>query len=229
MMRMRWWCWWSPRSLESAWVRDEAAEGRDRGKLVPISVEGVSPPMGFRQFQTLNFGAWKGRGKVPKLEELLEAVESQAALATPAEPLAAPPPTEPAQRSRLARQWILPVAVLALLAMVGAGAWVWLGRDSLPVVEVAPANSSPRSQAAASDLFVKLGSLAAVGEGKWQLVDASSAPRKPISFFAPPTPALLRSRRPIWCSSTARTTRYCGRASSSFPRVARPTCASNCR
>src|SRR5690349_21530227 len=26
---------WSPYSLESAWVRDEAAEGRDRGKLIP--------------------------------------------------------------------------------------------------------------------------------------------------------------------------------------------------
>src|SRR5215218_7074285 len=69
---------WSPRSLESAWVRDEAAEGRDRGKLVPLRVDGVSPPMGFRQFQTINLGEWKGRGKVPHLAELLEAVTNQA-------------------------------------------------------------------------------------------------------------------------------------------------------
>ena len=52
---------WSPRSLESAWVRDEAAEGRDRGKLVPLCVENVAPPMGFRQFQTIELGNWKGR------------------------------------------------------------------------------------------------------------------------------------------------------------------------
>lgn len=174
---------WSPRSLDSAWVRDEAAEGRDRCKLVPVSVEGVSPPMGFRQFQTLTFGAWKGRGKIPKLDALLKAVESQAALATPAKPRVSAPPGAPPQRSASAPRWMVPVAALALLALVGAGAWVWFGRDPLPVVEVAAANSSPRSQAAASDLFVKLGSMAAVGEGKWQLVDAASAPSRPDLVF----------------------------------------------
>lgn len=31
---------WSERSVQSAWVRDEAAEGRERGKLVPASLDG---------------------------------------------------------------------------------------------------------------------------------------------------------------------------------------------
>jgi hypothetical protein len=69
---------WSPRSVESPWVRDEAAEGRDRGKLVPLSVGEVVPPMGFRQFQTIALGGWKGRGKVPHLADLLRAIDSQA-------------------------------------------------------------------------------------------------------------------------------------------------------
>lgn len=175
---------WSPRSLESAWVRDEAAEGRDRGKLVPLSVEGVAAPMGFRQFQTISLGQWTGRGKVPRLAELLEAVRSQAeesgAAPIPSTHGTVPPP--PAE-SALNRRWIAAGLALVLVAAIGFGAWKWLGRGALPVVEVAAANASPRSQAGASDLFVKLGSLAQVGEGKWQLVDAASAPAKPTFIF----------------------------------------------
>jgi tetratricopeptide (TPR) repeat protein len=174
---------WSPRSLESAWVRDEAAEGRDRGKLVPLRVGGVSPPMGFRQFQTINLGEWKGRGKVPRFEELLEAVTNQAQeiRKTPAKvpTIAAPDPVAGGSR----RNWIIAGLAVLLIAAVGFGAWKWLGRRTLPVVEVTAANPSARSQASANDLFVKLGSFAQVGGGKWKLVDAASAPARPDFVF----------------------------------------------
>ena len=45
---------WSARSLESAWVRDEAAAGRDADKLIPLTIDGCSPPLGFRQFHTID-------------------------------------------------------------------------------------------------------------------------------------------------------------------------------
>src|SRR5438067_1659094 len=44
---------WSEKSVRSAWVRDEAAEGRDRGCLIPVLIDAVKPPMGFRQYQTI--------------------------------------------------------------------------------------------------------------------------------------------------------------------------------
>ena len=44
---------WSPLSVESAWVQDEAAEGRDTNRLVPVSLNGSRPPLGFRQFHTV--------------------------------------------------------------------------------------------------------------------------------------------------------------------------------
>ncbi len=44
---------WSEASVESAWVQDEAAEGRDSGRLVPVSLNGSRPPLGFRQFHTV--------------------------------------------------------------------------------------------------------------------------------------------------------------------------------
>ncbi|MFM5894957.1 MAG: TIR domain-containing protein, partial [Novosphingobium sp.] len=43
---------WSAKSTTSHWVHDEATRGRDRGCLVPLSVDGSKPPLGFRQFQT---------------------------------------------------------------------------------------------------------------------------------------------------------------------------------
>ena len=41
---------WSKNSIESDWVRDEAAHGRDRHRLVPLSLDGSMPPLGFRQY-----------------------------------------------------------------------------------------------------------------------------------------------------------------------------------
>jgi adenylate cyclase len=65
---------WSPNSIESAWVQDEAAEGRDSGRLVPVSLASAKPPLGFRQFQTIDLGAWDGRGAPGAIGDLLEAI-----------------------------------------------------------------------------------------------------------------------------------------------------------
>ena len=36
---------WSAQSIDSAWVRDEAAAGRDSGRLIPVSIDGTEPPL----------------------------------------------------------------------------------------------------------------------------------------------------------------------------------------
>jgi len=50
---------WSADSAQSAWVRDEAGYGRDKGKLIPLSLDGTDPPLGFRQFQSIDVSKWK--------------------------------------------------------------------------------------------------------------------------------------------------------------------------
>lgn len=40
---------WSARSIESEWVYEEATEGRRQGKLVPVLIDAVRPPAGFRE------------------------------------------------------------------------------------------------------------------------------------------------------------------------------------
>lgn len=69
---------WSPTSVESAWVQDEAAEGRDTGRLVPVTIGGSRPPLGFRQFHTVDLALWNGDGAPEKLGDLLEAISKTA-------------------------------------------------------------------------------------------------------------------------------------------------------
>lgn len=160
---------WSARSIESAWVRDEAADGRDRHKLIPVTIDGTAAPLGFRQFQTIDLSRWPRRSKAP-LALLLTAVETFGADAQP--PLA--PAAAP--KARLERRAVVACAMIAVLLLVlGAGvAWFRSGTGRLPIVEVAAANDLPGSKAAAADLFVKLGALSQIGKGRWQLVEADS-------------------------------------------------------
>jgi adenylate cyclase len=69
---------WSATSIESAWVQDEAAEGRDSGRLVPVSLGGSRAPLGFRQFHTIEFADWKGDGEPREIDDLLEAIAKTA-------------------------------------------------------------------------------------------------------------------------------------------------------
>lgn len=68
---------WSSASIESAWVQDEAAEGRDSGRLIPISVDGARPPLGFRQYQAIDLsrgGGKPGPGQMKAIEGAIAGV-----------------------------------------------------------------------------------------------------------------------------------------------------------
>ncbi len=65
---------WSKTSIESHWVKDEATRGRDRGCLVPATIDGAEPPLGFRQYQVLDLSKWKGRADAREVADLLRAV-----------------------------------------------------------------------------------------------------------------------------------------------------------
>jgi WD40 repeat protein len=66
---------WSRDSVESDWVRSEADQGRKRGILAPVSLDGTSPPMPFEQTETTDFSNWKGNAHAPELLQLMEAVQ----------------------------------------------------------------------------------------------------------------------------------------------------------
>lgn len=65
---------WSATSIESDWVRDEAAHGRDRKCLVPISIDGTQGPLGFRQYHAVDFSTWKGGVGESQLQSLVRGI-----------------------------------------------------------------------------------------------------------------------------------------------------------
>ena len=56
---------WSQASLQSDWVKDEAATARDQGKLVPVSVDGAVAPLGFKQYHVIDLATWHGDASAP--------------------------------------------------------------------------------------------------------------------------------------------------------------------
>jgi adenylate cyclase len=75
---------WTEASVKSAWVQDEAAEGRDAERLVPVSIDGCRAPLGFRQFHTVELGGWDRDGDSRQLDELLDAIAKIAGSASTA-------------------------------------------------------------------------------------------------------------------------------------------------
>ena len=67
---------WSAQSIESDWVRDEASQGRERHRLVPLSIDGTRPPLGFRQYQVIDISRWHGRKSAPEIAEIERAIHS---------------------------------------------------------------------------------------------------------------------------------------------------------
>lgn len=65
---------WSATSVISGWVRDEAASGRDRQRLVPIQLDATPPPLGFRQTHTIDFSHWNQRANAPEVAALLDGI-----------------------------------------------------------------------------------------------------------------------------------------------------------
>lgn len=50
---------WSENSISSHWVRDEATSGRDRDRIIPLTLDGTMPPLGFRQVQLIDVQDWQ--------------------------------------------------------------------------------------------------------------------------------------------------------------------------
>ncbi|HEV2044935.1 MAG TPA: TIR domain-containing protein, partial [Sphingomicrobium sp.] len=91
---------WSKTSVESDWVADEAAQGRDRKRLVPLSLDGSLPPLGFRQYQTIDLSSWRGKAEAPQIESIDRAIRSATGVA-PGTQVSIPAPPTVDRRSAL--------------------------------------------------------------------------------------------------------------------------------
>jgi tetratricopeptide (TPR) repeat protein len=138
---------WSTDSVQSAWVRDEAGYGRDAGKLIPFSLDGTEPPLGFRQFQSIDLSKWR-IGRAPTADRIRHAIERVAHLPQKTAPSPRPAPSRLSskffQRPRIVGAAI---AVVALLAVVFV--WQrWPSENEIAIAVVPSPRSPDRAMAA---------------------------------------------------------------------------------
>src|SRR5215831_3736234 len=62
---------WSKSSIESRWVQEEADDAQGRGVLVPILIENVQAPIGFRSIQAAHLENWDGTESTQTFRRLI--------------------------------------------------------------------------------------------------------------------------------------------------------------
>ncbi len=110
---------WSKTSAASHWVHDEATRARDTARLVPVSLDGTLPPLGFGQFQSIDVSRVVGKPGSEPMRKVLRAV---AALHdAPALPPQGQSAKAPSRRRML-------IGAGALTLGVGGGLLIWSAR-----------------------------------------------------------------------------------------------------
>jgi TolB-like protein/Flp pilus assembly protein TadD len=112
---------WSKSSATSDWVLDEAAQGRDLRKLVPVTLDGSAPPLGFRQYQSIDLSSWRGNAAAPEIAALLRGIAAAAGHALRAKPSEPARPRPPTLLSR--RVLVAGAAGVAVAGAAGLLAW----------------------------------------------------------------------------------------------------------
>ena len=107
---------WSRASVASHWVHDEATRGRESGRLVPISIDGSLPPLGFGQFQSIDVSHALGKPSSEPMRKLVRAVAALHDGVAPAPVTASEAPPSGMRRSLLAAGLVVVAAGTGLLA-----------------------------------------------------------------------------------------------------------------
>lgn len=162
---------WSAASVASRWVRDEADEGLRNQKLLPVLIDAVSPPLGFRSLQTSDLSDWRGEPDHPEIAKLVGILSSRTSAPHPSGPERPKPAwfIWPRRRKHIA------IAAVPLFIMV-AGLGVYYAPASLTFVKKpAPGSdtAAPETKRQEEDLRKRI----------LLLSNNRSPPAKPFSLF----------------------------------------------
>jgi hypothetical protein len=162
---------WTEAATKSHWVQEEASAGRDAGKLIPLRVGQVSPPMGFRQLHAIDYAESGGRPDESAVAALIADLQRHNGDAVQSAHFLAEPKSMPASRSPIAAG-----AVVAVIALVVA--YVLFqpfapsrhGRDTVPIAVTA---RSDRSE----DAALRDSLSTALSRAPWMSVVADDGPK----------------------------------------------------
>lgn len=104
---------WSAQSVASNFVKEEAQIAYDAGKLLPVKVDDVEAPVGFRRVQAANLVGWRGDADNAQWRAMLAEVRGRLSGAT-----AAPGPA-PRRAAKRARMLPLLAGGVALVVLAG--------------------------------------------------------------------------------------------------------------
>jgi len=177
---------WSARAVKSAWVRDEAAVGRETGRLVPATLDGTPPPLGFRQLQTIDLSKTKRGGASPQLAALVDAIGATSVCTAP----------QPSTHSKgfappFGRPLLIGVSAVVIAGAAVAVFFFWPQRRAETTIAVAPGEGSALSHQVANDLELALANTSNVGSSSYQVIDAADhrAPDADLAISAGGTSA----------------------------------------
>lgn len=112
---------WSTRSVASNFVKEEAQIAHDQGKLLPVKIDEVEPPVGFRRVHAANLINWRGDAEHRQWRALLGEIHQR--LGAAPQPTRVTPPRKP----------LALFIGLAALVLLGGSIGAFLATQSRPV------------------------------------------------------------------------------------------------
>jgi TIR domain len=175
---------WTHEAVGSSWVRDEAQEGLDRGRLVPVLLDDVAPPLGFRQVESAHLESWTTGQPDSEFDDLVRAIREATRAAPPAsQPVARKATPSVAKPTTSGRAWWQQTPIVL-------GAFVTIAIIAITIAVSIVAISSRREGAAGTvrEFLSLVGDAddAASAQQAWDLLEpqwrVSDAPGAPGSF-----------------------------------------------
>jgi hypothetical protein len=67
---------WSRRAIQSQYVKDEATYALSLNKLIPVTIDDVTPPFRFQGLHTISLADWRGSSTAPAFQKLQVDIEN---------------------------------------------------------------------------------------------------------------------------------------------------------
>ena len=168
---------WSRSSVESPWVSDEAAAGRDSGRLIPVLIDPVEPPLGFRQYHAIDLT--RGLRGARTSHVLAQAIATKFSGAT------FKPATIRSTWPRFAFRWSW--VALGVAAVLALGLALWLLRpaaraDDHTVAVAAAGGDISRSRELARTIALDLGRYRTGSLGALTIIPGNEARAENAAF-----------------------------------------------
>jgi formylglycine-generating enzyme required for sulfatase activity len=127
---------WSPHSVQSRWVREEASVAAEADKLVPATIKACKPPFGFRRWHAADLTQWKADAQDSEWNRFVDSVRSMREARRSFRPVArtGQAPVVDGHLLGMSRSRVVTLALLLLLPLA-----LWLLLSEKSTSEVLPA------------------------------------------------------------------------------------------